>query len=104
MNVQLPLPHPLLGTWSTTQACALTGNRTDNPFICRLALSHTGQGSISDLSTFYLNFQLISHLWGDTLKLCKYPSSHASESITFCHNVKVYVSDFLDGITEYEVY
>ena len=27
----LPLTHPLLGTWPTTQACALTGNRTSDP-------------------------------------------------------------------------
>ena len=26
MNVWFPLAHPLLGTWPTTQACALTGN------------------------------------------------------------------------------
>ena len=26
INVWLPLMHPLLGTWSATQACALTGN------------------------------------------------------------------------------
>ena len=26
VNVWLPLVHPLLGTWLTTQACALTGN------------------------------------------------------------------------------
>ena len=30
-NVCLPLAYPLLGTWPTTQACALTGNRTTNP-------------------------------------------------------------------------
>ena len=43
-NVQLPLEHPLLGAWSATQACALTGNETGNPWVCRLAfnpLSHT---------------------------------------------------------------
>ena len=28
INVWLPLPHPLLGTWPTTQACVLTGNWT----------------------------------------------------------------------------
>ena len=28
----------------TTQACALTGNRTSNPLIHRSALSHTSQG------------------------------------------------------------
>ena len=39
---------PLMGTWPTTQACALTGNRTVNPFVCRPALhplSHTSQSS-----------------------------------------------------------
>ena len=47
INVWLPLIHPLLGTWSTTQACALTGNWTSDPLVCRLALnplSHTSQG------------------------------------------------------------
>ena len=26
INVWVPLEHPVLGTWPTTQACALTGN------------------------------------------------------------------------------
>ena len=42
------LPHPLLGTWPATQACALTGNQTSDPLVHRLALSplsHTSQGS-----------------------------------------------------------
>ena len=30
---------PPLGTWPTTQACALTGNKTGNPLVCRPALS-----------------------------------------------------------------
>ena len=45
--VWLPLVCLLLGTWPTTQAYALTGNRTGNPFIYRPALnplSHTSQG------------------------------------------------------------
>ena len=49
INVWLPLPCPLLGTWPTTQACALTGNQTSDPLVCRLALnplSHTSQGNI----------------------------------------------------------
>ena len=36
-----------LGTWPTTQACAMIGNRTSDPLVCRLALSplsHTSQG------------------------------------------------------------
>ena len=32
INVWLPLTRPLLGTWSATQACALTGNQTGDPF------------------------------------------------------------------------
>ena len=41
------LPHPQLGTWPATQACALTGNRTGDLFVHRLGLnplSHTSQG------------------------------------------------------------
>ena len=33
INVRLPLMWPSLGTWPATQACALTGNRTGDPFI-----------------------------------------------------------------------
>ena len=38
---------PLLGTWSPTHACALTGNQTGNPLVHRPALnplSYTSQG------------------------------------------------------------
>ena len=43
----LPLTHPLLGTWRTTQACALTGNWTCDPLVLRRALnplSHNQSG------------------------------------------------------------
>ena len=43
---------PLLGTWPATQACALNGNRTGDPLVCRPALnplSHTSQGKKSFL-------------------------------------------------------
>ena len=46
-NVWLPLMYPLLGAWPATQACALKGNQTSNPFVHRSALSplsHTSQG------------------------------------------------------------
>ena len=45
-SVYLSHMHPSLGTWPTTQACALTGNRTSDPLVRRLALnplSHTSQ-------------------------------------------------------------
>ena len=47
INVWLPLVHPLLGTWPTTQACALTRNRTSDPLVhspVLSPLSHTSQG------------------------------------------------------------
>ena len=54
ISVWLPLTHPLLGTWPATQAHALTGNRTGNLPVLRLALnalSHTSQGnSVSSLT------------------------------------------------------
>ena len=47
INVWLPLACHLLWTWPTTQACALPGDQTSDPLVCRLALhplSHTSQG------------------------------------------------------------
>ena len=47
MNVSLRVERPLLRTWPATQACALTGNWTSDPFVHSLALSpvnHTSQG------------------------------------------------------------
>ena len=49
INVWLPLTCPPLGNRPTTQACALTGNRTSDPSVHRSALNprnHTSQGSI----------------------------------------------------------
>ena len=48
INVYLPLTRPLLGTWSATQACALTGNQICEPLVHTLALnplSPTSQGN-----------------------------------------------------------
>ena len=47
IDVWLSLTHPLPGTWSATQACALTGNRISYPLLCGLVLnplSHISQG------------------------------------------------------------
>ena len=52
---QLPLTCPPLGTWPTTQACALTGNQTGNLSVHKPALnplSHTSQDHTS-LSSFH---------------------------------------------------
>ena len=50
INVWLPSVSPQLGTWLTTQTCALTGNRTRDPLVHRPALnplSHTSEGLCS---------------------------------------------------------
>ena len=41
--------EPSLGTWPTTQACALTVNQTGDPLVCRPALnalSYTSRGHL----------------------------------------------------------
>ena len=72
-NVWLPLIRPLLGTWPATQACALTGNRTGDPLVHRLALnplSHTSQG---------LLFKDKKTLWSWTIYLIFYVLVFLSE-------------------------
>ena len=60
INVWLPLAHPLLGTWPTTQACTLTVNQTSNPFVQRPVLnplsyaSSAGQGLFQLLEAVYI--------------------------------------------------
>ena len=59
ISVWLPLMCSLLGTWPTTQACALTGNRTGDPLVHRPALnplSHTSQGYLHTLVIYLLYF------------------------------------------------
>ena len=72
-SVWLPFVCPLLGTWSSTQACALTGNRTGNISAHRLApksLSHTSQGSFHLLQTSLpVSTAVHSHLFNDNLPL-----------------------------------
>ena len=48
----LPLACPLVGTWSATQACALTGNGTSDPLVHRPALSSLSHTSHSCLLNF----------------------------------------------------
>ena len=55
-NVWFLLKHPMLGVWPTAEACALTGYRTDDPLVHRLALnplSHTSQGQ--SLNSYEVN-------------------------------------------------
>ena len=61
INMQLPLTHPVLGTWPATQACALTGNPTCDPLVHRPALnplSYTSQDLIFQFS--FLHFFIFS--------------------------------------------
>ena len=67
INVWLSLTCPLLGTWPTTQACVLTGNRTGGPLVRRPvlnSLSHTGPGPTGiasiHLTTFVVTIILLT--------------------------------------------
>ena len=56
INVWLPFPRPLLGTWLATQAYTLTGNPTSNTLVHRPALSplsHTNQGHKKFLASWF---------------------------------------------------
>ena len=55
ISVWLPVMHPLLDTWPATQACTLTGNRTGDLSVHRLALNplrHTSQGWTVSIENF----------------------------------------------------
>ena len=50
---------PLLQTWPASQACALAGNQTGDPLVCRPVLnplSHTSQGHGDLLIEFEVSF------------------------------------------------
>ena len=62
INVWLPLSCPLLRTWPATQACALTGNWTDNPLVHRPVcspLSHTSQSQ--EILIYRKGLDLVHH-------------------------------------------
>ena len=52
IDVWLPLACPSLETWPTTQACALTGNRTGNPLVLRLVAQSTESHQLRPFSPF----------------------------------------------------
>ena len=57
----LPFTRPQLGTWPTTQMCALTGHQTGNLLVRRLVLnplSHISPGCL----VLFLQFDLFFHL------------------------------------------
>ena len=61
INVWLPFMCPLLGTWPTTQASALTRNQTCNLPVHRLALNplnHTSQAVLTYFLKLYSNHYL----------------------------------------------
>ena len=70
ISVWLPLAHLPLGT----QACALTGNRTSGPLVCRLAFSPLSRTSQGELFLWKGDFQVFPMFGGPlSLRLCLYP-------------------------------
>ena len=59
ISVWLPLAGPLLGTWPTTQTCALTRNQTSDPLVHRLALNPLCNTSQSHISFLTLRHQSV---------------------------------------------
>ena len=57
INMWLPLACPLLGTWPTTQACALTGNQTSSPLAGRPMLNPQSHISQGQTHSFLNNFK-----------------------------------------------
>ena len=63
---------PILGTWPTTQACALTGNGMGNPLVHRLvlkAMSHTSQGNSLDFILIVIGGQSRAYFIPKLLRL-----------------------------------
>ena len=84
-----------LGTWPTTQACALTGNRTSNPLVHRAALnplSHTSQGSfffffflrIYIRIAFVQSFEHFFTIQNFNSKYCKIYNVFIGYNVTYC--------------------
>ena len=73
-------------TWPATHACALTGNWTGDPLICRLelnSLSHTSQGRGEEFSMPLDNTKL--KLYDDQLQNWK----KRKQTYAFCLNFKI---------------
>ena len=66
--------HPQLKTWPTIQTCALAGNWTGDPLVCRLTfnpLSHTSQGIIFNSYTID-SLMLLSSKFSDNKIILNY--------------------------------
>ena len=112
INVLLPLVCFLLGTWPTTQACALTGNLTGDSLVHRLALnplSHTSQGQFFRTQIWFpygrwqkirvrdiiLKANTIMETWG-----CIFEEYQKAQVIDFVVIIVIILVDFMQqGIT-----
>ena len=77
----MPLTRPLLGTCPTTQACALTGNRTGDPLVRRPVLnplSNTSQG-IYCISFYFVFLNIFIDY---AITVVPFPSLHSTPSCT----------------------
>ena len=86
------LVRPLLGTWPSTQACALTGNQTGELLVLRAALSplsYTSQG----LSQFKKNISLSYSHFLCPLKLCAWSKCLNCLSLTPALTIISQISD-----------
>ena len=96
----VPLAHSLLGTWPTTQACALTGNQTHHPLGHRPAfnpLSHTSQAEryIFKLfplcSDYRISFNLALTSFSSDISILLSPSTEFFTSVVVFFGSKIYI-------------
>ena len=74
----------LLGSEPTAQACALTGNPTNDLLLCRMMpspLSHTSQGTRSH---FYKKEIKVISLWQNKMKRCVCVHIHVHACVCAC--------------------
>ena len=86
----LPPAHSQLGTWPATQACALTGNRTSDPSVCRPVLSplsHTNQ----DRQIFSVLKRFDTHIYCELSTIISLVNiNHSNKNFFVMRTFKIY--------------
>ena len=80
INVWLPLMCPLPGTWPTTQACALTGNRTREPLVHRSMAQST---ELHQLGPSCFSMCILSLSWNSNIYIFMFYFYHLIKIFLF---------------------
>ena len=87
INVWVPFMHPLLGTWPTTQACALTRNQTCDLLVHSLTRPtepHQPGPSDSLSASYSADVPILEHNGSDTILVaCGLPGAQRWNCLSF---------------------